>query len=533
MSLLRGLVLLAFAVTATSALAPTATAGPRPTCTFLGTLVGDHVAVHWNTDEASQVACPNPSEYHQPEAGETLAAAEAAYDLWVTKRGFPPPVDDGDGKLDVYVYDTSPAAGIFDHDGPGGPGTWPAWVALTGDEAKQAHWVGTAVFYASTMAMWGVWQDWFTFGTAEWAGLTAGGFPEFASLLQAPDIALDCYDTPCAETLFLSNGQARWPFFQYLTDRFGNDVVRDVWERVAARAGTTADGVGALGDVLAAKGTTLTDVFNDFTGATAAGAVNAPNIAGDAPTTFATMAPGVAVGTKQVQKVAVNHLSARFVKLVPGSGAGGVCFPATLTVEVALPAGTGARPSFYAKDYGGLKAFTVAGSTATLVTPWDTCTWTDRAALVGLPNPSTTADGQEFTVTTTITGVDLTTIVSPDAPAEPKEPRPTVPTAGAVPPPVLTFHGPATVPVARDGGLTLAFFASNRGSVEIEAAGKRLKTVKVRAGRNVVKLRLPGARTAKGTRANLASRPARLVLTAVSPTGEVGRTVSRRLRYVR
>jgi hypothetical protein len=115
---------------------------------------------------------------------------------------------------------------------------------------------------------------------------------------------------------------------------------------------------------------------------------------------------------------------------------------------------------------------------------------------------------------------------------EPTEPRPVVPTGAAVPPPTLSFHGPATVPVARNGAVTLSFFASNRGTVEIRAAGKALKAVKVRAGRNVVKLRLPVAKKqAKSKRTSLATRPARLTLTSVSPSGQVGATVSRKLRY--
>ena len=530
---LRGPLLLVLVLGAILALAPASSAGPRPTCTFLGSLSSAHFTVWWNSDDASQVACPNSPDYYEPQAGETLAFAEAAYDLWVTKRGFPAPVDDGDAHMDIYVYDTSPYVGILDFDGPGGPGTSPAWVALSGPQAKEAHWVGAAAFYGSSVATWGVWQDWFTFGTAEWAGLSVAGFPEFASLLDAPDIALDCYDKPCAETLFEYNGQARWPFFQYLTDRFGDDVVRDVWQRIAARGAAVPDSVGALQDVLAAKGTTLTAVFNDFAGTTAAGAIKAASIAGEKPKTFATVTTGIAAGATQVRTVAVNHLAARYLALVPGSGAGGVCFAATLKVEVALPAGLGAVPSFYGARYGGLRRFTVSGSTATLTTPWDTCTWSDAGAIVALPNPSATENGQQFTVTTTLTAVDLTTIVSPDAPEEATEPRPVVPTPDAVPPPTLTFHGAATVPVARNGAVTLAFFASNRGSVEIEAAGKLLRTVKVRAGRNVVKLRLAVATPAKGTRASQASRPSRLVLTAVSPSGQVGKTVSRRLRYTR
>ena len=510
---------------AAALLAPSASA--RPACVFDGSLASDHFVVHWDPD-AGSTDCPDATDFHQPQAGGVLAAAEASYALWVVKRGFPAPVDDGDGKMDLYVYDTDPAIAVFAADGPG-PGPVAGWAVLSAAAASEAHWAGAAAFHASTLAMWGAWQEWFSLGTAEWAGLTAAGFPEFASLLDKPDISLDCYDAPCDEDLFFYNGQARWPFFQYLTDRFGDDVVRDVWTQVATRAGSGADGVGALGDVMSAKGTTLTAVYNDFAGALAAGSVKAPNLKAVKPKTADSLKTGALASSVATTTVAANHLAVQFVELVPGSGVGTVCHPATLKLEVSVPSGTGAKPSFFGQEYGGLKAFTVSGSTATLTTAWDTCTWaTGHKALVAVPNPSASANGARFTVTATLTAVDLGTILSPDAPVATPDPRPNVPTAAAVPPPTLSFATSAPLRVTRNGSVTLAFFATNPGSLRITAGGKTLRTVRVKAGQNVVKLRLP---VRKAPARHLASRPTRLDLTSISPTGVVGRTFVRKLRY--
>jgi hypothetical protein len=537
---LRGLLLLVLALGACLALAPASSADPRPTCAFDGTLSSTHFTVHWQTVEADKAACPNGTDYYDPQAGETLAAAERAYDTFVTTWGFPPPVDDGDGHTDIYVYTpTDPILGelsaIYASDGIGLGGTAPGWFVLNPNDAKRTWMVAAGVFHAIQSAIWDVPQPAFGMGAAEWAGRAVYGFPEVAngSMLTVPDITLDCAGVECDEHLFNWIGTSRWPFFQYLQDRLGSTAVRDLWATIAGRATPGPDAVGALVELLGARSLTLAEFYNGFAAALGSGSIKAANVQGVLPTTIATLKPGVAAGTTQTTTTAVDHLATRFVAIVPGSGVGDVCFAATLKVEVKLPSGIGAVPSFYAKEYGGVTPFTVSGSTATLTTPWDTCTWADgRTAIVALPNPSATENGQAFTVTTTLTAVDLTTIVSPDAPVEPTEPRPVVPTAGAVPPPTLSFHGPETVPVARNGAVTLAFFASNRGTVEIRAAGKALKAVKVRAGRNVVKLRLPVARKqAKSKRTSLATRPARLTLTSVSPSGQVGATVSRKLRY--
>ena len=104
-----------------------------------------------------------------------------------------------------------------------------------------------------------------------------------------------------------------------------------------------------------------------------------------------------------------------------------------------------------------------------------------------------------------------------------------VPTAGAVPPPTLSFSTSSALRVARNGNFTLAFFATNPGSLRIAAGGKTLRTARVKAGQNVVNLRLPVKK--RTARRPLARGRSRLDLTSVSPTGAVGRTFVRKLRY--
>ncbi|HSC90879.1 MAG TPA: hypothetical protein VLB86_04410 [Gaiellaceae bacterium] len=106
------------------------------------------------------------------------------------------------------------------------------------------------------------------------------------------------------------------------------------------------------------------------------------------------------------------------------------------------------------------------------------------------------------------------------------DPRPVVPTAGIVPAPALTLYTQSTVTVGTDRALTLHFFSSRAGTLRVVAGGAPLRSVAIRAGQNLVRLRLP-ARRARATQA----RPTRLELTTVSPTGETGRTLVLRLRY--
>jgi hypothetical protein len=108
----------------------------------------------------------------------------------------------------------------------------------------------------------------------------------------------------------------------------------------------------------------------------------------------------------------------------------------------------------------------------------------------------------------------------------PADRRPVVPTAGMTPAPVLTLYGPATLHVRADRRVTLHFFSSGAGMLRVAVGGAAVRPLAIRAGQNLLRLRLPpaAARAPQG-------RPSRLGLTAVSPTGTTGRTVLLRLRY--
>src|SRR5205823_7279355 len=92
---------------------------PFPT-TGVTTLSSDHFMVHYSRDD---VACTN--FITQEHAGDLLGMFERAYTQFHGAMGYPAPVDDGDGKVDVSVddftkicipYGTIPAATPFPYD---------------------------------------------------------------------------------------------------------------------------------------------------------------------------------------------------------------------------------------------------------------------------------------------------------------------------------------------------------------------------------------------------------------------------------
>ena len=516
------------AVFAPPALArPTATEG---LCLFDASRASDHFVVHFTTDTNCQ-----GEQIFEPQAGDTLAAAESAYAAVVSSWGYKAPVTDVDGKTDIYVYKIETATGdsvdfrLNSDSDIGAPSV--GYVELTPESALDRQIVANGVFHVVALAYRPIFQEWFLFGSAQWAGLRGESWPaDRASLLTVPEIALDCYWTACDEQLFEYNGQARWPFFVYLQDRFGDSAVREVWEKIESRAAPTPDGLGSLQEYLAAKGTTLTAFFNDFAGAVAKGDLSAASLKGKQPTFAGTITTGAAATTLAPVKVAVNHLAAKFVEVVPGTGKIDVCHPATLTVTVDIPSGVAAVPKWaFTGPGGGLTAFRASGSKATYSTAWDTCTWKDeRKGIVSLPHPGTSGDGKEFKVTATVSAINTSVVLSPDAPVALPDPRPNVDTPHAAPP-RLSLHAPAVIRVDKSRRLRLHLYASNEGFVRLVLDGRDLGSVAVRAGQNVFRFKLPQL---KASRRRIAER-SRLSLTALSTSGMTGGTVSRRLVFGR
>ena len=231
-------------------------------------------------------------------------------------------------------------------------------------------------------------------------------------------MSLDCQGDGCGNDLYEAGGYSRWTFFEYMSDRFGVGFVKDVLARGASLADPLQTGATLLNSTLVAKGTTLSDVYADYANVNLVGNYDVAGLTGLPPDTHATVSTGVASGALPVQKVAVNNLATRYLKLKRGASAAGVCHAATLSLTVALPPGLNAKPSFFSRSLGSSAVpLSIDGNTATLAVPWDTCLGGFDGYL-SLPNPSLSLDAQQFVVSGSIS-VDTTKIAIPLGPPDP------------------------------------------------------------------------------------------------------------------
>jgi hypothetical protein len=533
---LRRLGLLVASVAAAAILAGPAGAA-RPAGSFPELIVTDHFQVHYTGLLAA------PDRTTQQKAGDLAANAERAYALFVTSWGYPAPLNDGDGKIDIWVQDLQTATpgllGLATMDVAGSTGT--GWIAVDSTVVTSLHVIAHEVLHLFQFAQWRPADDWLLEATAEWGGLTAASYVPvsgtIASSVAEPELSLDCVGDHCGDDTFASGGYSRWAFFQYAAERFGNTFVKDVFAKGAALADPTKKGAALLAATLVDKGTTLGDVFNDATRAHVAGAYLQSDLKGRAPATFSTTQTGSASGALPVQQISVNHLAARYLKFTRGAageaGATTPCYAATLSLTVALPPGsTGSRPSFSSSSLGAAAIpLTVSGTTAALTVPWNTCA-DGAAGYLALPNPSLTADAQLFTVSGSLS-VDPATGAGRVPPPAAYTGAASPPISGDVAPSILVY-GAQTLRVSAANRLArLIVFASGPGKLRASIGGKLLGTVQLRAGNNDVRFKLPAAtlsalRVTAGARASSS-----LTLTSLSTTGATGQSVSRKVSVVK
>lgn len=478
--------------------------------------------------------------------GEFAATAEWAYDVYVNAWGYPAHVpDDPAGKIDVYVYDferfyndgvyedlpafSVPASGDAQTDG---------WIEVNKPFLRDPQTAAHQVFNQLQMAMYALAPDWLAQSTAEWAAYRLREYPSpFA--FHAPDNSFDCNTStglpwhtvwtqrPCGLDGYESSGYTRWTFFQYLQERFGADVVKDVWSRMQT-VGSPTYGVDAIRDILAGKSASLTDVFGDYTTAMLTGTFATPLLAGQTPTVYAVGTTSHDNGAMPTLRVAVNRLAARFVSYTPPAPDETPCYAATLSFTVTLPAGVTSRPHVYTTGTRILTPLSVSGTTASASIPWDTCS-SDAPALLSLPNTSQTLDARMFVVNASIT-VDKSKIVSPTMP--PPGATITGPVIAAPtedPAPELAFYSRNVMKLASDSRvLRLVFYSSGTGKVRVVFSGQEVALIKVRAGANSVSVRLP-----KPAKRFSASSRAVLELTPLSPAGAPGDTFVQRVAFTK
>jgi hypothetical protein len=526
----RRLVLVALACACAGlAAGPAAAVRPPsgPLTAYPELLTTDHFQIHYTGEIADP---PNLDRIVQQAAGELAANAERAYATIVGTWGYPAPLDDGDGKVDIWVRNLNPAStgtvAFVSPDGASAPTT--SWMAVDPTAVTSQHAVAHELLHVLQVGTWIPADGWLLEGTAEWGGFAVDGYADTTGSIGAPDMSLDCDSDSCGDDAYETGGYSRWPFFQHLTERYGNTFVRDVFAKGASLADTAKTGAQLLDATLGDKGTTLSEAFNDYTLANVAGAFVPAPLKGVQPAVHSTTLTGTATAALPVQRVAINHLAGRYLRFQRGAGVSSQCFAATLSLTVALPAGSASKPAFFSSSLGATaQRLTVSGGTASITVPWDTCSGSVDGYLA-LPNPSSTADSQVFTVSGALT-VDQGTIATPATPPNPIYVGPTVAgPAGDVAPSIFLYGAELVRVPAATRVVRLIVFSSGSGLLRAAVAGKALGTAQLRAGNNDVRFKLPVSLVASLRAA--ANRT--LTLTSLSASGTAGAVVTRKVAVV-
>jgi hypothetical protein len=242
------------------------------------------------------------------------------------------------------------------------------------------------------------------------------------------------------------------------------------------------------------------------------------------PAASATLLVGDAGGSLLAGNVAVNHLAARYVLLKHNVG-DHPCFEASLTINVAIPAGVESYPAYYAGTAGAsAQALTISGSNASITVPWNTCTDSPDAYL-SLPNDTLNLDGREFVVGGSV-ALDLSKPATASAPPPGVHVIGTPVSAPTIDPaPTLRVYAPEILRVsAKTRLLRFVVFSSGDGKLQAALGSTGLGSASLRSGNNDVRFVLP-TQLFKSLRTKSAANV--LQLTSESPSGARGATFTR------
>lgn len=479
-----------------------------------------HFSVYYDDDPVA------PNYVNEMQAGAVLAAAERAYASYIA-AGFPKPaVVSASGKTEFDLLDLSPwkLAGIYCIGG--------AFVdAKEATGANMEFQMGVQVFAQIALSLVDP-ELWLLNGTSAWASWRALGYPATSIADIGPfDMPLTCDSAAdkanCSKVGFENLGASRWPFYEYLAEKFGPLFIIDVLKAAATVAG---DGLKGLQKALTAKGTTLGAEYGAYAAKLLYGGWTATSLnAATIPVSGTKIQTGISSGAIPSQSFGVNHLATRYVEINRGDGAGDhACYAAVLTLNVQIPTGVTSQPTFYWNAGGSVPvALTVSGSTATTTVPWDTCAWQSKGYL-SLPNTSL-VDGTSFVVSGTL-AVDFTspaTAATPPAPATPYGQVIPVSSLGVAP--TISLFGPELLKLsAQDAQVRLIVQSGGEGTVNASIGSLVLGTAALIPGGNDLRFPIP-KELLLGLRRSASSSV--LTLTPVSPDGKttgtaVTRTIS-------
>jgi hypothetical protein len=480
-----------------------------------------HFVVHYD-------GVPDQADYiTQIQAGQLLAFLEQGY-TGITSLGYSAPVDDGDGKTDVYVVDLSADKIALSIEPDAFPAPTSASIDIDTTKIGDSAIATSALAGVVELGHWFPINDgWAFWGSAEWLAYKALGYPPAAFSDLAPlDGSLDCSsaagEQKCATTLYDDDGSSHWPFWESLADRFGATFATSVWDQQRTSGSSM---VTALQTVLGTKSATFDDVYHDFGvkmlthgwGVAGLDSFNVP--------LAQTITTGIATASLGSNTFSVDHLATKYVAFTRGDGLGDhPCYAASLTLTVTTPAGVNARPIFFWNQAGSTPvALSVNGNTATATLPWDTCLWAANKGILSLTNPSTSVNAARFVVTTSLT-------VDPNTPAAPTAAPAGQPVYGSVTtvsnadlPPAITLFGPLLLQLSpKSSQLRLIVESTGGGSVHAMLGSVDLGSPAVRAGNNDLRFNLPKSLLSSLRRTSAAGNV--LTLTPLSPSGAVAGT---------
>jgi hypothetical protein len=501
------------------------------------TVGSTHFLVHYESDPTTNF------KITQTQAGDVAALAERAYAAELAD-GYAAPLSDGilggDSRTDIYVADLTAfpgALGLTEWDTNSAQTS--AFVLLAGAraDALDQHTIAHELFHVLQLSVWlpsQVSDFWLLEGSAEWMGYRANAYRSDHPLDFGPaDMSLDCRDPAGLVMCDLSdsyrnNGYSRWPFFQYVTEKYGTSFVNDIFAQGAAGA---PNATSALANALAAKGTTLADAYDAWTAVDLASLYTVPSLQGRTPARYGgAISTGAKTASLSTVKVPVNHLSTRILQFDRGDGDNShACFAATLSLTVTIPAGTQSKPVFWWNAIGNAPVqLSVNGNTAVAAIPWDTCKWPSTSGYLALPNASQNVDAADFVVSGAL-NVDTSQPTSTSAP--PTTPLPTntpvVPVSSLEVAPFVDVAGSEILRLAAgERVIRLLVESSGDGKLHAMLGGVDLGSPTLRAGNNDVRLALPA--TALSALRRAAATNNVLTLTSISPQGtQTGASVTR------
>jgi hypothetical protein len=447
-------------------------------------------------------AADQPDYLSQTQAGDVLGAAESAYSYYVS-LGWPAPVLDSDGMLDIKVDTVTPPYVAIGHvTGPPTSGPAAGWFELDSVHGLASHTVAHMVFNLFEWAIDSSPDPWLDSGAAEWgafgvdafAGVNSNDFGE-------PDRTLDCVGDQCGyapnatpdDLAYNRSGAPGWSFFEYLAERYGNGFIQTIFQTASAN-GLGSSSLTAVDDALASKGGSLSDAFNGWINTRLAGSFKLKALQGVLPQVFASSPTGATQGPLPRQIVTVDHLAARYLAFVPGDGTtSGLCHAGTLALSVTIPSGSSSKPAVFMQGMTSAQQLAISGNTASATIPWSDCTG-GTPAYLSLPNASMTSNGANFTVNATLT-IDLNTIATAVGPPAPIN-MPGVVMAAPVDPiaPTIQLWGPQIIHVSTtDRVLRLIVMSDTDGTIQGALGSYDLGTTAVRAGGNDLRFPLPVA----------------------------------------